>query len=98
MVAGPDTNVCSHAVAPASTRRSRRRWRGNRGATDVVSNAATRRSTGGVEQDVDLVETGEVDDDVDAAYRAKYERRYASIVPSIVTPGARDATLKLVPR
>jgi hypothetical protein len=60
------------------------------------ANAATRRSTGGVEQNVDLVETGDVEDD--AVYRAKYERRYASIVPSIVAPGARDATLKLVPR
>jgi hypothetical protein len=60
------------------------------------ANAAMRRSTGGVEQNVDLVETGDVEDD--AVYRAKYECRYASIVPSIVTPGARDATLKLVPR
>jgi hypothetical protein len=53
---------------------------------------------GGVEKDVSLVETGEVDDEVDAAYHAKYGRRYPSIVPSIVTPDARAATLKLVPR
>jgi lysophospholipase L1-like esterase len=33
-----------------------------------------------------------------AAYQAKYSRRYPTIVPSIVTPDARAATLKLVPR
>jgi hypothetical protein len=53
---------------------------------------------GGVEKDVDLVETGDVDDVLDAAYRAKYGRRYPGIVPSIVAPGARAATLELVPR
>ena len=40
----------------------------------------------------------EVDDDLDAAYRAKYRRYAASIVGQIVSPGARSATLKLVPR
>jgi hypothetical protein len=53
---------------------------------------------GGVEKDVDLVETDVANDEVDDAYRAKYGGRYASIVPSIVTPDARAATLKLVPR
>jgi hypothetical protein len=55
-------------------------------------------AAGDVEKDVDLVETRDVDDEVDAAYRAKYERRYSNIVPSIVTPEARAATLRLVPR
>ena len=36
-------------------------------------------------------------DRIDDAYRVKY-RRYPSIVPSIVRPEARAATLKLVPR
>jgi hypothetical protein len=53
---------------------------------------------GGVEKDVELVETDEHGDAVDAAYEAKYGRRYATIVPSIVAPRARAATLKLVPR
>src|SRR5438445_13643089 len=53
---------------------------------------------GGVEKDVDLVEIDDVNDEVDTAYQAKYGRRYPSIVPSIVTPEARAATLKLVPR
>jgi hypothetical protein len=53
---------------------------------------------GGIEKDVDLTETDEVNDTVDAAYQAKYGRRYPTIVPSIVAPQARAATLKLVPR
>jgi hypothetical protein len=53
---------------------------------------------GGVEKDVELVETDSANDALDAAYHDKYGRRYASIVPSIVAPAARDATLKLVPR
>jgi hypothetical protein len=53
---------------------------------------------GGVERDVELVETDGNNSPVDAAYDAKYGRRYPSIVPSIVAPPARAATLKLVPR
>jgi hypothetical protein len=53
---------------------------------------------GGVDKDVALVETDDVNDEVDTAYRAKYGRRYASILPSIMTPEARAATLKLAPR
>ena len=51
----------------------------------------------GLEKDVTFVETDDLNDEIDAAYWAKY-RRYPSIVPSIVTPTARAATLKLVPR
>jgi hypothetical protein len=53
---------------------------------------------GGVEKAVSLVETDDVNDAVDAAYHAKYGRGYRTIVPSIVAPEARAATLKLVPR
>ena len=53
---------------------------------------------GGVEKDVRLVETDDVNDALDAAYRTKYRRYAASIVNSIVTPQARAATLKLTPR
>ena len=38
------------------------------------------------------------DDGLDAVYRAKYHRYAESIVGSIVSPQARAATLKLVPR
>jgi hypothetical protein len=51
----------------------------------------------GVEKDVNLVEIDDVKDEVDAAYHTKYGRRYPTIVPSIVAPEARAATLKLVP-
>jgi hypothetical protein len=52
----------------------------------------------GVEKDVDLVETDDLNDELDTAYRTKYGPRYPGIVPSIVTPEARAATLKLLPR
>jgi hypothetical protein len=53
---------------------------------------------GGVDKDVLLLETDDQIDEVDAAYRAKYHRYAESIVGSVVTPDARAATLKLVPR
>ncbi len=52
----------------------------------------------GVEKDVTLVETDAANDEVDAAYHAKYDRRYPSIVPRIVAPATHAATLKLIPR
>jgi hypothetical protein len=53
---------------------------------------------GGVDKDVLLVETDDMNDEIDAAYRAKYHRYAESIVGSVVSPEARTATLKLVPR
>jgi hypothetical protein len=53
---------------------------------------------GGVDRDVLLVETDDIADELDAAYRAKYRRYPERIVNSIVSPDARAATLKLVPR
>jgi hypothetical protein len=64
----------------------------------VQDRHAARISAGGVDRDVDLVETGDAGEDIDAAYRTNYSGRYASIVPSIVSPKARAATLKLVLR
>jgi hypothetical protein len=40
----------------------------------------------------------DVSDEIDAAYRSKYGRYAESIVGSIVSPEARAATIKLVPR
>jgi hypothetical protein len=57
-----------------------------------------RIEAGGVGKDVQLVETDDLSDEVDAAYRAKYRRYAANIVGSVVTPSARAAMLKLVPR
>jgi len=53
---------------------------------------------GGVDKNVLLVETDDMNDEIDAAYRAKYHRYAESIVGSIVSPEARATTLKLVPR
>jgi hypothetical protein len=52
---------------------------------------------GGVEKDVNLIESNDIDDQVDDAYRTKYGSRYPSIVPSILNAGARAATLRLQP-
>jgi hypothetical protein len=53
---------------------------------------------GGVGKDVLLVETNDLTDQLDAAYRAKYHRYAGRIVGSVVTPEAQAATLRLVPR
>ncbi len=54
---------------------------------------------GGVQQDVAFVDAAhDIDDEVDAAYRAKYRRYAGSILNSVLTPEARSTTIKLVPR
>ncbi len=55
---------------------------------------------GGVEKDVTFVEESDpaLNEQIDAAYRTKYRRYGENIVGSIVSPGARAATIKLVPR
>ena len=58
--------------------------------------------SGGDEKDVSFVDVAEAGHDIqaqiDTAYRAKYRRYAANIVNSTLTPAARSATLKLVPR
>jgi len=54
---------------------------------------------GGVEKNVTFVDgDSDVADRIDDAYRTKYRRYAASIVDTTITPAARAATLKLVPR
>ena len=53
---------------------------------------------GGVEKDVHLVETDDMNDEIDAAYRDKYHRYAESIVASVISPQARAAMFRLVPR
>ena len=53
---------------------------------------------GGVDKDVLLVETNDLNDAIDTAYRTKYRRYAASYVKPMVSPQARAATIKLVPR
>ena len=65
---------------------------------DALDRYEAHIQTGGVDQDVLLVETDDLNDEIDAAYRAKYRRYAASIVNTTLTPQARAATLKLTPR
>ena len=53
----------------------------------------------GVVKDVTFVEESDltINDQIDTAYAIKY-RRYASIIPSINSPAARAASIKLVPQ
>jgi len=54
---------------------------------------------GGVQKDVTFEDaTHELDDEIDGAYRSKYRRYTGRILNSVLTPMARSATLKLVPR
>jgi hypothetical protein len=55
---------------------------------------------GSVDKDVAFMEEADPDINaqIDAVYRTKYRRYAASIVGSIVSPEARSATIKLVPR
>ncbi len=55
---------------------------------------------GGVDKEVSFVEVPDasINDQIDAAYRTKYRRYGERIVGTIVSPGARAATIKLVPR
>lgn len=55
---------------------------------------------GGVDKGVAFVEEADpgINEQIDAAYRTKYRRYAASFVDTTVTPEARAATLKLVPR
>jgi len=57
-----------------------------------------RIQAGGLGKDVLLVETDDVNDEVDAEYRTKYRRYAASIIDHVTSLQARAATLKLVPR
>ncbi|HYU93859.1 MAG TPA: DUF2255 family protein [Actinomycetota bacterium] len=54
---------------------------------------------GSVEKNVTFIDgEGDDADRIDDAYRTKYRRYAANIVDTTITPEARAATLKLVPR
>ncbi|MEV0268037.1 DUF2255 family protein [Hamadaea sp. NPDC050747] len=54
---------------------------------------------GGVDKDVAFVVDPDekLNDRIDNAYKSKYGRYGANIVGSVVNPGAREATIRLVP-
>ena len=54
---------------------------------------------GGLGRDVTFADSDRtLSDEIDRAYRTKYRRYSANIVNSVLTPQARSATLRLVPR
>ena len=54
---------------------------------------------GGVDKDVRFVEADDdLHDEIETAYRTKYGHYDASVVDPLFTPGAKAATLELVPR
>jgi hypothetical protein len=55
---------------------------------------------GGVEKNVTFVEEADpvINEQIDAAYHTKYRRYAASIINSVISPEARSATIRLVPR
>jgi hypothetical protein len=57
---------------------------------------------GGIEKDVTFVDVADADrdihDQIDSAYRTKYRRYAPNIINSTLSPAARSATIKLVPR
>jgi hypothetical protein len=54
---------------------------------------------GGIDKDVTFVDADPtLNDEIDAAYRAKYRRHGAQWVDPMVAPEARATTIRLVPR
>ena len=54
---------------------------------------------GGVDKDVTFADADpNLNDQIDAAYREKYRRYGPNIIGGVVNPGARAATIRLVPR
>jgi hypothetical protein len=78
-----------------------RSYRGHAGAwyRAALATHQGRIRAGGVEKDVVFVEETDpgLNDQIDAAYRAKYGR-YPQYVAPMVTPEVRATTLKLAPR
>jgi hypothetical protein len=53
---------------------------------------------GGVEKDVTFEDAGgDIDDELDAAYRTKYSRSPEKTLDAMTSPEARSTTLRLVP-
>jgi hypothetical protein len=58
-----------------------------------------RITAGGIDKDVTFVDANpDLNDQIDAVYRSKYRRYATNIINTIVSPTARSATIKLVPR
>ena len=79
-----------------------RSWKGDAGAWFRATRVrrAGHIEAGGVGKDVSFIaETDhDINDRIDAAYRAKYRRHGARYVDPMVAPTARATTIRLVPR
>jgi hypothetical protein len=79
-----------------------RSYRGHDGAWFRATQARHkgRIESGGVAKDVTFEEVTDpgINDQIDAAYRAKYRHHDARYVDPMVAPAARATTIKLVPR
>jgi hypothetical protein len=65
----------------------------------AMASGAGRVRASGVERDVSFAQAApDVQDDIDAAYHAKYDRYGPRIVGSVVGPDAHRVTVRLVPR
>jgi hypothetical protein len=54
---------------------------------------------GGIDKDVTFADADpDLNDQIDAAYQDKYRRYGPNIIGGVVNPGARAATIKLMPR
>jgi hypothetical protein len=76
--------------------------KGHKGAwfRGVLARHEGQIQAGGIDRDVTFVEetAPDLNAQIDAVYRTKYRRYGPNIVNSIVSPEARSATIKLVPR
>jgi hypothetical protein len=64
----------------------------------ALASRSGRIRAGGVERDVTFEEPGpEIEDDLHAAYHAKYDRYGPRVVGTVVSPEAARSTLRLVP-
>jgi hypothetical protein len=79
-----------------------RSWKGHKGSWFRASQVRHEGhiKAGGVAKDDRFVREADEDinDQIDAAYRRKYRRHGGRYVDPMVAPGARAATIKLVPR
>jgi hypothetical protein len=65
----------------------------------ATASGAGRIRAGGIERDVSFAQAAaEAQDDIDAAYHAKYDQYGPRIVGSVVGPGAHRVTVRLVPQ
>ena len=65
----------------------------------ALTSGTGRIQASGIEADVSFASAGQaVQDDIDAAYHAKYDRYGPAIVGSVTGPAAHQVTIRLVPR